>query len=624
MEALVVKLRAENRTWDYIGLATGRSASVCSDRYYSRLDPALQNWTPAMFAKLDEMVQAGVQWISIARALNTTTVACQRQWRILGKGKFRARGVMAPSQTSTWIPQEMEAFWENWLQYGGSQWHRIATRMNGRTAVECRDALRPATMSALKEAPGWVRLEAYEFVTDLIRIARVRNQHALKQDAEAMVKSGVNVNGHIRGKKSAWTEEEHAALLNEVEKHGLFSDWTVIRKQVKPNCTDDEVEAEYYRLNGVGLKTGSSIQDSSDNDNNNGSSDSSDKSTGSKSVSVNDDNNDDDDDDDDEDDDAVDGAGDKRDFVWTQDETERLNLILMKYSTMPIWRQLALKHGVTPQDGDDTTLFEPLPSSFVGMPSKTLLSKKLSRRVHRPSADAAVESEEDRHLPPWTQERVRRLKKLMSQQQQQHRVSGQPVNWAWIADHIGPGFDENMCVAKWQTIPASRRKISSSSSTFESSEDGDEEAHRFWEESDMEKLESGILAFGRKWSMIQAHFLPARSTDSIRRKVSNLQRRRDMLVKECTAAAKKIRKQNRDLDVQAFVQDTIKDDPVYIATKRLEDLMEQYKKTGKVPHLRRTKQERDEAKASVEAAKAEKAAETAARAIASDVGGAQS
>ncbi|KAF8940642.1 hypothetical protein BGZ58_005378 [Dissophora ornata] len=474
-----------------------------------------------MFTKLDQMVESGAKWGEIGAALDSNVVTCQHQWRTLGKGRYRVKGVVAASQSISWTPQEVETFWESWLEYGRMDWKVIAADLRDKSVAEVRDAFRALTVSALQDAPGWAKLEAYNYVTDTSKAARGRKQREVEEILESS-----------DGDQQTWTSADHEALLAAVEKHGLFSGWDNIREMVKPELSEDEVEAEYYRLNGVSMKTAARSEGSSN-----------DRTKVVKTKG--------------------------QDAMWTDEEINTLNTILMKYSTLPIWVKQAAEHGVEPADDDYETLFK-----------KSGLSKSAAdadaddSKSSRPPSSKAKKSKkkssksallvDGKADSPWNDDRVKRLKRLVSQQQQQERASGHYVNWPWIAEHIGPGFNESMCITMWQSLPDhSIPQI---------------EGPRFWEEGDMELLLLGISTHGKQWTLIQRDFLGDRTTDSIRRKVSNLQRKRDLLVEEARQKAGKLKAADPDLDVNAYMEENVKNDENYTAALQLEAKFDEYKK----------------------------------------------
>ncbi|KAF9352008.1 hypothetical protein BGX26_010093 [Mortierella sp. AD094] len=507
LDEMIGRLRSQHQTWEYISAAIGRPLSACSDRFYTTIDPELKNWTPAMFSRLDQMVEDGVRWPDIAAALNKKIITCRHQWATLGKGKYRVKGFLSSSTALNWKQHEIDGFWRAWLKYGRMDWKAIATHVGSRSERDCRGSFRAIVVHSLGDAPGWIKLEVFSYITETSRKARSRILLHLK-DGEC-TSSAPNQTS------SKWTPDEHTALLEAVEKHGLFSDWSVIRKQVKPNLSEDEVEAEYYRLNGVTMKADPKRQ------------------LAKPDVKPHD--------------------------GWTEEEIQRLSTMLMKYSSLPVWTEEATEHGVEPSEDDYESLFQGPRRSSVKSKSGETADKTIS--ISQPPKNQ-IES-------PWTKERIHRLRRLVTQQQVQERATNSPINWSWIADHIGPGIDESMCITMWHSTPESSKVKYVPA--------------KFWSEKDMELLAQGISAYGKGWSLIQQNFLKERTTDSIRRKVTNLQKSRDVLVAAQREIALNQKRQNPDLDVDAFIQNNLKDNPQYSSIAYLEDLMQQYSEAnGKV------------------------------------------
>ncbi|KAG9320804.1 hypothetical protein KVV02_004647, partial [Mortierella alpina] len=548
VDDMILSLRNDNRTWEYIGLATKRASSACSDRYYTVLDPSLKQWTPAMFTKLDQMVEDGARWGDIAAALNSRIVTCMHQWRTLGKGTYRVKGMMSATNPLLWTPQEINAFWSAWHKHGTSNWKAIAAEIRTKSATECKQKFKILVMNAFKEAPGWVKLEVFNYISDTIKTARARRRQGITVVSKDVAGLGEEALV-LRQQQLQWTPEEHEALLSAVEKYGLFSGWTNIRKQVKPYLDDEAVEAEYYKLNGVAIHKPEPTLAS--------------KADASKAL----------------------------EDLWTGEETEKLNTMLMKYSALPYWTDQASQHGVTPSDSDYDDLFKkPLSKTAVEKkpasnkklgrtPSSSVSSSSLSSASSSSSTPTTAETIETSSSPSlslsssiepdeqdqiWTKQRINRLKRLVSQQRQQEGATGQPVNWSWIANHIGPGIDASMCITRWQSLPDHQANLLL-------------EPAKFWADSDTDRLIEGIVAHGRAWVLVQANYLSDRTTDSIRRKVSNLQKKRDRMVEEYKEIAVKLQKRGElEGSIDDYMHERLKESPVMVLAKRIDGAFEQY------------------------------------------------
>ncbi|KAG9064808.1 hypothetical protein KI688_003068 [Linnemannia hyalina] len=610
LDEKLLELRKGNRTWEAISLAMGRSTSACADRYYTALDPALRNWTPAMFAKLNQMVEDGEKWSDIAVALNAKIVACQNQWRTLGNGKYRIKGIFMTSQSLSWTPYEMEAFWAAWIRLSEEayqddlghklDWEEFSAEVKTKSPIECRKAFKLLVNHALKDAPGWVKLETVSYVSETTKVARARKHLELKEknlkNAAVAGREALNLDDEdledddddemttddaTRGTRNtpqqliAWTDEEHKALFEAVERYGLFSGWTKIRNEVKPDANDEDVETEYYHVSGIQERP---------ND--------------SDIVEI-----------------VPVQKGTMIHGEWTVKEAARLSQVLTKYSHMPIWAERAEEIGVSPTEEDYEILFK----NNREHPIKRLSKKELKaleapkdgrRRVRgrgkkfllkevedpaRPGAGIATtpavrepvrrteetitpttktthqnsdnnnddeEPNEQRTELLWNADRTLRLRRLVGQQQLQER-SGHAIDWSWIAEHIGPGFNASTCITKWQSLPEhSSIKV---------------EPARFWDLADIRLLEQGILAHGNQWVFIQRDFLPERTTDSIRRKVSNLQKKHEHLIVDVRATAVALKGKYPDLDVEETVKNAILADESCTLWGRLNDLLKQYR-----------------------------------------------
>ncbi|KAF9922029.1 hypothetical protein FBU30_007898 [Linnemannia zychae] len=571
LDKIVLDLRNNNRTWDAIAMATGRPATACSDRFYTALDPALQKWTPAMFTKLNQMVEEGIKWNQIAKELDTKIVACQFMWRTLGNGKYRIKGLMTPSQSLGWTPAEMNQFWSTWIQETEKirteasepteqmiEWEKFSQDVKTRTLAECQSDFRLLINNALRDAPGWVKLETVAFVQETIKVARSRKKKVLRVEISKVSETGDDFgeegdkpdpSKESSIKASAWTEKDHTALFDAVERHGLFSCWAQIRDEVRPDLSEDEVKLEYYNLSGL----------------------SDDEETEEAKTPV----------------EIVPLDRAKIYGEWSGLEAERLNMILMKYSKMPIWVRQAKIRGIVPTDDDYDVLFN-------GKRKKgdAPIKKKRGRRKKIKEASpvendvsnygktsesispegnaiSAIADKDSNTIsasikpsgPRWNFERTMRLRRLVGQQQLQERC-GNEIDWDWIAEHIGPGFDANMCIAKWQSIPnQSVIKV---------------EQPRFWDEDDIKLLEEGIKTCGKSWTRIQREYFPNRTIDSIRRKVSNLQIHHDRLVKESRATAIQLKEKYPHLDVEQTVKNTTEADRGCVLWKRLEQLFNEH------------------------------------------------
>ncbi|KAG0334280.1 hypothetical protein BG004_000485 [Podila humilis] len=499
----ILKLRAAKKTWEFIGLAIGRSSTNCADRFNTVLDPSLKDWTPKMIAKLDQMVEEGASWRTIAATFNAKIMTCQHQWKTLGNGANNVKGMAALPHTPAWSDFEMESFWDSWIKsQGANGWDRIQADVGGRSIKEYRAGLRQLVMSSVIHAPGWAKLEIYNYVTDVTKSARAR---ARKQESHSLNAAAID---------KRWTPSEHAKLLKEVEQHGLFYGWAKIRKLVKPRSTDELVEAEYYRLSGIDNSSSEAPSEA-----------------------------------------EADAVSHDEESNWTEEEVDKLNMMLMKYSTLPVWEREAEKHGVVGSDDDLETLFE----STTSLQKQNSYTRKKTRQLKN-----WLESQPAPHN--WNAARVQRLKRLVSQQQTQCAVTQQPMDWNWVAEHIGPDVDAKMCIAAFQSLP----------------EEEDKSAPQPWGAKDVALLVEGIKTHGRKWREIQKQFLPGRTTDSLRRKVSNIYDRRENLIAAQRKVALKIkRSSDPELDVNAFVEEALKKKPAYVLGGSLDVLFREFGESEK-------------------------------------------
>jgi len=222
----------------------------------------------------------------------------------------------------------------------------------------------------------------------------------------------------------------------------------------------------------------------------------------------------------------------------------------MKYSTLPVWAQEAAKNKVKRSDEDYERLFQNTKPS----------DEDASTTSDKGDTDGSNPFE-------WNTARTNRLRRLVAQQQQQSSISGQSINWDWVADHIGPGFNANMCITHWHALPEGASKL---------------EPAKYWDQTDIEKLQSGIQKYGRSWINIQREYFPDRTTDSIRRKVSNVQNRRNKLVKEQRKLVMRIKRTtDPSVDVEQHTHEGLKADPVYQLAMRMDVLMEAFDEATK-------------------------------------------
>ncbi|KAG0266135.1 hypothetical protein BG011_003122 [Mortierella polycephala] len=499
----IASLRALNNTWEYISMATGRPTSVCSDRFYTHLDPSLKTWTQSMITRMDQMIENGTPWHEVSAAFNHKIVTCQQIWKTQGKGKLRVKGIISTAQPLTWTPQEIETYWQAWMVHGAKDWASISLMMKTKTETECMNMFKILVMNAIKDAPGWVKLEIFNYLADTNRIARSRMRQKKKQ--------GISSRGSSSTGTIQWTPEDHEALLKAVEEHGLFSGWTTIREQVKPHLTDTEVEAEYYKLSGVAMVSDSTPQEA-------------------RMRTP-----------------AIIGQ-------WTEEEVEKFNTIMMKYSSLSVWTDEAAKRGVKSSNDDYETLFV-----------QPKAAPKRPRKKNPQSLDDSVESPSSKKDGMgWNVDRVARLKRLVGQQKKTERLTGQSMNWSWIAEHIGPGFDASMCITKWQSLPAA--------ATIQL------EPPRAWGMEDFELLLDGIRAHGKSWKSIQKNFLPDRTIESIRRKTSNVQEKRKKLTQDQRTIAKLLESGQSVRNASAENLEIISQDPTFTMMGHIEDAFAQFKK----------------------------------------------
>ncbi|KAF9398976.1 hypothetical protein BGX21_007003 [Mortierella sp. AD011] len=460
-------------------------------------------WTPELDELIGRLRSQDHTWEYISLAVGRPKSACSDRFY-----------TSIDPELKSWTPAMLLKL--DQMVESGTPWTDIAATFN-KKIITCRHQW--ATLGKGKyrvkgylsssEALNWKQHEIEGFWKAWLRLGRM--------DWKAIAA----YIGATNQTASKWTPKEHAALLEVVMEHGLFSDWSVIRDKVKPNLSEDEVEAEYYRLDGVAIKVDPKPQ--------------------------------------------VTKSDIKPHDGWTEEDIQRLNTILMKYSSLPVWTKEAAEHGVGPSEDDYEMLFDqPRGLKKSGESRGSSVESRSYETTNKTVPRLPPQFE-----PPWTNARVHRLKRLVSQQQQQERATDSPINWSWIADHIGPGIDESMCITMWHSMPE-RSKVKYNPA-------------KYWTKKDIELLEEGITAYGRGWALIQQNFLQERTIDSIRRKVTNLQHVRDSLVATQREIALNQKLENPDLDVDAFIHDNLKHNPQYSSINRLEELMKQYAEdNGKV------------------------------------------
>ncbi|KAF9581186.1 hypothetical protein BGW38_001896, partial [Lunasporangiospora selenospora] len=558
----IIELRANNRTWEYISLATGRSTTACSDRFYTALDPTLRDWTPAMFTRLNQMVEEGKSWKFISESLGKRSITCQHQWRKLGNGTNLAQGLSWTGARLKWTRDEIDQFWKAWLECGGKDWREISKGVRTRNSRECRENFKALVLNAVQEAPGWVKVESVNYVSGTNRTAKAKLKAQLEEKAILGKFGSLGASNSSFLEAHPWTEKEHALLLKAVENHGLFSAWDKIRDEVKPGLPEDAVQSEYYKMTGMGDESNDDEQDKEDED---------EIRLTKKRNKV---------------------SNEVMNFEWSGQEVDQLKAILSRYSHLPIWKEEAEKSGITTNtsttESEFSNLFkrksdEDISESEDGIEVAENHETSISSSNNTSSGEGDNEqnSEPNSESNPWTKLRLFRLKRLVRQQQRQRKLTGGTIDWPWVAEHIGPGFDENMCISQWQSIPAKPTNALPSEP-------------RGWDVSDIKALGEGISVYGKSWVLIQRHLLPDRSTDSIRRKVTNIIGKRDHLVENAKEKAQVMNNSNSDVDQEELVKLFLEKDPTYVLANHLTAMYEKFQKSGNAGKKYRSKKKKEE------------------------------
>ncbi|KAF9973189.1 hypothetical protein BGZ73_003600 [Actinomortierella ambigua] len=466
MEDRLLKMKAQGKSWIQIGKTLGISPAVCSIRYDKYLDPALNDWTEEKMDTLDSLVEKGLSWGQIGAKLGSSARQCYHIWKIRGKGHYKFRAILNVSNTEHWTQHEVETFWRAWFQEDQHCLRAAAYDMPGRTSVDCHKGILYFVKKAVEDAPGWAQIEIMHFVSQAMNNARVRSI-GNRAGGQGMSDNSDRPKQTTPSKTIAptWTPEEHDALLKAVEEHGLFANWDDIRDAVKPTLKTVEVEKEYWRLSGM-----AEDEDGDGDDDNR-------KKSANHNI-----------------------RSDKHDSLnWSREEVEALNLMLMKYGTLECWKRLADEKHIKP------TPLKDLEQLFGGktIPTTTTATTEDGSRNEENRDEKGAKS------GLWDIVLRDRLRFLVEHQRHRTKASADSedaIDWAWTADHIGPGVTVDDCKKQWSMIDQTRSVVAI------------RKPSQTWSEEELQLLTQAISTIGKRWVRIRAEYFPHRSTDSIRRK----------------------------------------------------------------------------------------------------------
>ncbi|KAG0255129.1 hypothetical protein DFQ27_006419 [Actinomortierella ambigua] len=459
MDDTLLRMKAQGKNWSQIGRVLGITPPVCSVRYDKYLDPALNDWTEDRMLKLDSLVEQGLSWGQIGAKLGSSARQCYHIWKNRGKGQYKFRAILNVHNTENWTQNEVETFWRAWFQHDQCCLRAAADDMAGRTNVACHKSMLYFVKKAIEGAPGWAQIEIMHFVSQAANNARGRVISG-RAEGQKMQDNGDPSTPAPPAMTIAptWTSQEHKALLKAVEKHGLFANWVEIRDVVKPTLNTEEVKREYWRLSGL-----ADDEDSSD-----------DKTGESASRYI---------------------GMDKYDSLnWSREEVEALNLMLMKYGTMECWKHLAEEKCIKPSPLEDL---------------QHLFGGKTIPIIATPTKKGTIKNGGDATPELWDIILRDRLRFLIEHQRRRAKAPADSedfIDWAWTADHIGPGVMVDDCRKQWGMIDQTRSVVTI------------RKPAQTWTQEELHALASAITTIGKRWVRIRAEYLPHRSTDSIRRK----------------------------------------------------------------------------------------------------------
>ncbi|KAG0236021.1 hypothetical protein BGX31_004080 [Mortierella sp. GBA43] len=223
----IIEMVEAGETWPSIGLAVGRPYSSCYSRYYSILDPALNEpWSPDIVDQIEAWVRQGLNWREIGKNLNMRPVTCQAKWGTLSKRRLPSETVsfdfteeISPGTVIegkgkevrfTFSKQESEFILELVEKHGRDNWDQILKDFQTRFY---RSGKIPSHQRHVK----LVNQRIQDLTTDILR-------HHFS--------SLMHRNVH-------WTMDQETILIQHVIQHGTEGQWDKIAQQLSHHSPEE-------------------------------------------------------------------------------------------------------------------------------------------------------------------------------------------------------------------------------------------------------------------------------------------------------------------------------------------------------------------------------------------------
>ncbi len=202
----------------------GRTNMQCREHYKISLNPAIKQgkWTEEEDEQLQNLVkQHGEKWAEIAKEMSSRTH--KQCWQ-------RYTKTLNPAiKQGKWTEEEDEQL-QNLVDQYGEKWTNIAKEMSGRTDLQCRQRYKLTLNSAIKHGK-WTEEEDEQlqnFVTQHgEKWAEIATKMSGRTDLQCSQRYKLTLNPAKQGK---WTEEEDEQLQNLVDQHG--EKWAEIAKEM--------------------------------------------------------------------------------------------------------------------------------------------------------------------------------------------------------------------------------------------------------------------------------------------------------------------------------------------------------------------------------------------------------
>ncbi|KAG0307493.1 Myblike DNAbinding domain-containing protein [Dissophora globulifera] len=464
----------EAHSWPAIGAALQRPYASCYSRYYSALDPVLQEpWSADTVACVEAWVRQGVCWRKIAKDLGIRPVTCKAKWTALRRSE-----VAVPSSTSAAAlshggdrsdsPENMD------LATVSHQWIESGTETTTTQPVVSKDSSTKWIAFSKEESTAILNLVSKHGSEDWSLIlsdfqarfllqcstTKSRSQRRMRQRLLDITAQDLSHQySRIVRTKYHWTFDEETMLIQQVLRHGAETgQWGLIASQLTGIHTAEECRTRWKQLD---IPVAQNLS------------------------------------------------------KWSRIEESTFWILWQEFGSD--FDRISKLSGGERSPEECQRYFK---AKTVGFPDLDKDMNTFRNRVEKLQATLPVA----RQKYMFTKERSLRLQKAMQlfKRRTTNARTSSPVpssswgSWSWVANIVQRGLSATACMDHWYYLrrdmdliygPVEKGQTFVTPTTPNS-----------WSHEELKLLDQGVRELGHVWSEIQDRFLPWRSTRSIRQR----------------------------------------------------------------------------------------------------------